>query len=449
MNTNTSSQIERTRYSFLLEVAVLFFLILSIPYDLALFESLSNGSVFSFENLFQLATYRTSFVPESEYAGGNVIGYYNWIIALFVAVVFVVVFGRSTRNKLSLDDDSIYHWLRVLLRYRLALAITFIGIVKVIPIQIPEPTLSELHTEYGDFMLWKLYYLTNGIATAGYLPVIGALEVVAGLFLLNRRTAVIGAGLLLATLLNVVIVNYVYEIGEQVYSSFLLLVAFTIFLHDLPRFFNLLVKNNAATPDQFIPHFTQSIWKYRPYLQVVFLIIIGSFSIVAYGVWKDSNYPFPKQEGVSRWKGVYDVEEFVWNGDSIAHSLTDSLRWKDVVFEAWNTVSVRSNLKFPADSLKPKIAANRLRDYEFLGNGSRKFFSYTYKKEKGKRTAKLKLTDRRNSKNTFTFSVKEKAPNILILSGSDQLGNSLNVTLQQQQKRYLIKEGRRNPIKIY
>jgi len=221
-----------SKKALLIQLGLLFFLILSIPYDTQLFQSLSNGSFFAFENWFQLATYRTSFIPESTYAGSDVRGYYNWLIAFVTAILILIGFRKFVATHWYTDQDELYYWLRVLLRYRLALAVIFTGIVKVLPLQIPEPTISDLHTEYGDFLLWKLYYLTNGIATAGYLPVIGSLEILGGLLLLNRRTAVIGAGLLLAVLLNVVLVNYVYDIGEQVYSSFLFLIALVIFGYD-------------------------------------------------------------------------------------------------------------------------------------------------------------------------------------------------------------------------
>lgn len=441
--------ISKSNYRLLLEVSFLFFLILSIPYDPYLYESLSNGPLFSFENAFQLATYRTSFVSEGAYVGSDVPGYYNWLIALVAALVLVFVFGNYFRKRCQWDDETLYYWLRVLLRYRLALAITFLGIVKVLPIQIPEPTLSDMHTEYGDFLRWKLYYLTNGIATAGYLPLIGALEVIAGLLLLHRRTAVIGAGLLIAVLLNVVIVNYVYDIGEQVYSSFLLLVASVIFLYDLPRFYGLLVSHTGASPDLFVPKYHHLVSRSRPYLQVVFLLLIAGFSVQSYVVWKDSRYPFPEQQGVSKWKGVYDVKDFVWNGDTLAYSLTDKNRWKDVVFEEWNTVSIRDNFTVKPDSLKPRISAQNARNFEYIGNGGRRFYRYAYRKIKENEPASLVLDGQNDPQRKFDFLVDEVDDATLIVRGRDHAGNALQVRLEKQAKKYLLQEGRRKPIRIY
>lgn len=433
----------------ILYTGLIFFLLLSIPYDPRLFSGSSFADLLSPENWFELATYRTSFVPESPLAGADLRGYLNWAIALAVALLLTAVFGRRLRRGIRSSDDTLYYWLRVLLRYRLALAMTFIGIVKIIPIQLPQPTISELHTEYGDFMLWKLYYLTNGIATAGYLPVIGALEILGGLFLLNRRTAVIGAGLLLAVLLNVVIVNYVYEIGEQVYSSFLLLLAIVIFAYDWPRFYRLLISKTATVPDGFWPQYGRRTAAVRPYLQVLVLLLIAVFSVQAYLSWKNSDYPFPDEKGLRDAAGVYDVKDFVWKGDTLAYSLADSIRWKDVVFEKWNTISIRGNRPVKVDSLRPHIAFNRERNYEYLGNAGREFFGYTVRKGGDGLPERITLTGKVEQEHTFSFVVRRPDKRTLLLDGTDHRGDSLHVRLEKTTKRYLLHEGRRRPVRIY
>ncbi|RZK67604.1 MAG: hypothetical protein EOO85_25330 [Pedobacter sp.] len=144
MSTSITTQNWTPSQIFILRLVFIFFVILSIPYDLHLFRSLSSG-FFSFENLFQIATYRTSFIPESLYAGIHLEGYLNWLIALVLAILGAYLWDKSRYGKLQADHDQLYYWLRVLLRYRLALAVIITGIAKLVPIQIPDPTLSDLH----------------------------------------------------------------------------------------------------------------------------------------------------------------------------------------------------------------------------------------------------------------------------------------------------------------
>lgn len=433
---------------FIFRLGLIFFIILFIPYDLNLYHSLTGGG-FSFQNLFQIATYRTSFISESLYVGNHLEGYYNWLIALLLALVGAIVWGFFKREQPIKEYNQLYYWLRVALRYRLALAIIFTGVVKLFPIQIPEPTLSDFHTPYGNFLLWKMYYLTNAVSSALYIPSLGILEIIGGLFLLNRRTVTIGAGLLIALLTNIVIVNYVYEIGEQVYSSFLLLIALVIILSDVSGLYNLLFLEKTTQYKEFSPIFSQLTYKLRSVFQVVFLLTITAFTVLTFVSWKDTNYPFPKTKGITDIKGVYNVKEFNYKGKVLPYSITDSLRWQNVVFEEWNTISVRNNIPVKIDSLKPRIVfqEDAKRNYEQLGNSGRHFFSYEHNEKKGKYN--LKLVDKSDTKLKYTFSLEKRNKNELLLKGIDVKGDSLNITLQRLPKKYLLQEGRRKPIKIY
>lgn len=434
--------------TFIFRLGLIFFIILFIPYDLNLYHSLTVGG-FSFQNLFQIATFRTSFISESLYVGNHLEGYYNWLIALLIALVGAIVWGFLKSEQPKKEYNQLYYWLRVALRYRLALAIIFTGIVKLLPIQIPEPTLSDFHTSYGDFLLWKMYYLTNAVSSALYIPSLGVLEIIGGLFLLNRRTVTIGAGLLIALLINIVIVNYVYEIGEQVYSSFLLLIALIIILPDLPGLYNLLFLEKPTQYHDFIPNFSKSTYRLRSVFQVIFLLSITAFTVLTFVSWKDTNYPFPKTKGIKDIKGVYNVKEFVSKGKAFPYSITDSIRWQNVVFEEWNTLSIKNNSSVKLDSLKPKIVFQEesKRNYEQLGNSGRHFFRYEHNEKKGQ--YKLKLFDKSDARLKYTFSLKKSDKNELLLNGIDSKGDSLKITLERVPKKYLLQEGRRKPIKIY
>jgi hypothetical protein len=76
---------------------------------------------------------------------------------------------------------------------------------------------------------------------------------VAGVLLLWRRTVVVGAGVAAALLINIVLVNLAYQIGDHVYASSLLLIAVFLLAHDLPRLYNLVVRERLAVADSFEP----------------------------------------------------------------------------------------------------------------------------------------------------------------------------------------------------
>src|SRR5690606_9970346 len=123
----------------------------------------------------------------------------------------------------------------------------------------------------------------------------------------------------------------------------------------------------------------------------------------------DTNSPFPYKAGIKNSAGVYDVRDFIVNGDTLAYSLTDSVRWQNVVFEEWNTLSIRENSKVKIDSLKPRILdqLNNDRNYEQLGNGGRHFYRYEYKNGKDDEPSTIKLFNKTDTAKFYTFTYKQ------------------------------------------
>jgi hypothetical protein len=76
---------------------------------------------------------------------------------------------------------------------------------------------------------------------------------------------------------------------------------------------------------------------------------------------------------------LYDVSLFAVNKDTIGYSLTDSLRWQNVVFEQWNTLSIRLNTVVPIDSNNRHwlYTNNEERKYEQEGANWRQYYRYT------------------------------------------------------------------------
>lgn len=121
-------------------------------------------------------------------------GFYSWLVVVVLAASGAVIWTRYDRERTAAHAD-LYYWMRVALRYRLAIGVIGYGLLKLCPLQIPYPSLSNLHTDYGQFLPWKIYYNTVGIIP-WYESFLGGVEIAAGLLLFFRRTATFGAGIL-------------------------------------------------------------------------------------------------------------------------------------------------------------------------------------------------------------------------------------------------------------
>ncbi|WP_114790800.1 hypothetical protein U0035_20485 [Niabella yanshanensis] len=432
---------------FTFRVVFIFLLVLSVPFDRLLFVSIKNAP-FSFETVFQLFTYRTSFIPESQSVSQPFTGYWNWLIALIVALVGTIIWYVLDKGKAK-EYNRLYYFLRVFIRVRLALAVVTTGIIKLLPLQLPKPSLSDYHTEYGDFLSWKIYYLSTSVTFAGYVPAIGLLELLGGILLLFRKTAAIGSGLLIAVLSNVVISNFVFDIGEQVYSSFLLLLAIFIFSYDFPRFYSLLFLRVQTRPDPFWANTSSERATLKKVLRGVFVVVFVFFGIGAYRSYSSSQLPYSPEAGIKDTRGYYDVQSFVYNKDTLPYSLVDPVRWQNVVFESWNTISVRDNVPVIIDSTRPQLLwhPDSLKNFDKIGNAGRHFYRYTYSPaaDNGYR---LQLFEKSTNIKKYDLDI-QIADSIIYARGADNKGDSLYVQLVRYSKKYLLDAGRRKPIKIY
>ena len=88
----------------------------------------------------------------------------------------------------------------------------------------------------------------------------GIVEVSAGTLLFFRKTTTLGAILLFAALGDIVYVNFAYDGGVHVYSSYFVLLAAFLLVRDLPRIYNLLILERLTVPVNFYPSF-KSKWQ--------------------------------------------------------------------------------------------------------------------------------------------------------------------------------------------
>jgi len=426
----------------LFRIGSIFLFLLTVPLDPAYYKKLFsfNWLHLHFQDVFQITNYVPHVIHVSDWGISSFLG---WGLALLVGVIGAVIWGIIDKGKTK-NYDGLYYWLRVLLRFRLGIGLIGYGIIKLFPVQIPHPTLSDLHTAYGDFLPWKIYYLSTGVSSALYEQTLGAIEIAAGLLLFFRRTAIVGAGIATAVLTNIVLANFAYQLGEHVYSFYLLLISVVIISYDVTRLYNLLVKERLAIADYYQPTFG-SMRKIRYGIKLMVLLFILSYGALTYAAYHKSNWPFPDSKGLPNAYGVYNVREFKINDSLLPYSATDTTRWQDVVFEKWNVLSIKENKHLPIDLSSPHIdyQENIQRDYESKGNGGRAFYSYSFT------DSSITLTNKNLASDIIQFRISRPNTATILLNGKDSNNDSLHIVLDKVNKNYLLDKGRRKPITIY
>jgi hypothetical protein len=180
-----------------------------------------------------------------------------------------------------------------------------------------------------------------------------------------------------------------------------------------------------------------------------FVVFILLFGVSTYAGYKNDRFPFPKNPGLAGAEGYYQVKQFTLNNRELSYSLTDSLRWQDVVFEKWGTISIRSPQTINPDLSTPEIKAVQTdleRNYESAGNAGRSF--YTYYTDSIHNTLSLQNKNHNYKEDRWSLSYSRPDNVTIILTGVNQQNDSVHVVLHKVTRKYLLNEGRRKPIKI-
>lgn len=258
---------------------------------------------------------------------------------LSLAAIGCVVWSVLDRRRLSYP--RLGFWLRMIVRYYIAVAALSYGIIKLFALQMSFPQLSQLATPLGDLLPMRFSWLFIGYSVP-YQFFSGAMETIAGLLLLYRRT--VTAGLFAATgaFMNVVMINLAYDVPVKLYASHLLLSCLFLLALDSKRLLGFLVLNTGAAPiTAYEPNFAQT-WQRRGSILVkVFLVYQFLFVPLQTGWtrYQDSNRPVDSGPFKA---GIYDVRRYVVNHDTIPLSSADTLRWKDVVIDSRGAGSVNT-----------------------------------------------------------------------------------------------------------
>lgn len=240
------------------------------------------------------------------------------LMALGVSGAWTLAAGGRRIGAVTFDVS------RVLARYYLGWFLLIYGYVKVFPLQMAPPGPDRLIQPYGDSSPMGIAWTFIG-TSVGYQVFSGLMELVAGYLLFWRRTALVGSLLAMAVMLNVMAINYFYDVPVKLFSTHLFLYGLFIAAPDLPRLVGMLGFNLPVAPDARRPFWRQLGWGPR-------VARVTTLVVVAVLTW------FHLEDGISasrtrgilaetpRLEGIYVVESFVQDG-LVDRENEDGARW--------------------------------------------------------------------------------------------------------------------------
>jgi hypothetical protein len=188
--------------------------------------------------------------PQFTGSGDRVLDYTQQGACLLIAILagaLWTLFDRGRPHYLKLQS-----WLYVFARYALALVLIEYACAKIIPTQFLHLQQRQLSEPYGQSSPMGLLWNFMGYSIP-YTIFSGIAELIPAVLLTFRRTALLGSLLAFAVLLNVVMLNFCYDVPVKLFSLNLLLLSVALILPESRRLLHFFLLNQPTPPSQTEP----------------------------------------------------------------------------------------------------------------------------------------------------------------------------------------------------
>lgn len=253
--------------------------------------------------------------------------YIHIVVLLLCSALIAIVWSLLDRRRS--EYQSLHAWVRLLVRYSLAISLFWYGFAKVFVGQMAPAWmyLERLVERFGDMSPAGLLWAFIGYSPA-YQIFSGLAEVAAASLLLFRRTTTLGALIAIGVMLNVVMLNFGYQVGVKLSSMNLLLAAVFLAAPDLGKLTRFFVFNQrVAAPDASDPILEKRGLRLALTVTKVVFASLMLYSAISSG-YQNALFRPPSNRPVLF--GLYEVETFVENGSERLPLMTDPVRWKIV-----------------------------------------------------------------------------------------------------------------------
>lgn len=224
------------------------------------------------------------------------------LLAISILLIFCLFF-------LKIKSDKIIAFARIIITYYLVFVLLKYGFNKVFKTQfyLPEPNI--LYSKFGDLSKDILFWSTMGTSRF-YSISLGSIEVFTAVLILINRTRVVGFLIAIGIFVNVVIINFGFDISVKTYSLFLLFANFYVvfpYLKSVLAFF-VLGKQVRLQP-------CATLWVKNPFLESI--LKICSIAILFFYVLNPYLYSGNTNDDIAErpfLHGVYKINQIFIDG---------------------------------------------------------------------------------------------------------------------------------------
>jgi hypothetical protein len=259
--------------------------------------------------------------------------------SLLLATIGCIIWSIADRKRT--DYRKLNYWFCLGIRYFIILNGFEYGIIKMFGLQMPFPNLSQFATPLGDYLPMRFSWMFIGYSST-YQFFSGAIEMLAAILLLFRRTATLGVLVATGVFTNVMMLNLSYDIPVKINSISLVILCFYLLIQEIPRLYHFFFDQVAQPSNIFIFPFKTKYGRLAAWSAkwiFVVLALYGIFDVALSRLSTLSKRKMPKPITA----GIYDVLAQTKMGDTLKLSMPDSVYWQNIVFDRGYEGSIKTS----------------------------------------------------------------------------------------------------------
>lgn len=337
-------------------------------------------------------------------SGDKTVDFVLTFCLLLFSILTTVAWSVLDRRRTSYC--GLHKWFLLFVRFALAGQMLVYGFDKAVPLQMPFPGLFTLIEPFGNMSLMGVLWSSVGAAQP-YEIAAGCVEILGGLLLFFPRTITLGALISLADMTYVFILNMTYDVPVKLFSFQLILLALILLAPQFRCFADFFLLNRATQPAPLTPLF-RSRRANRIALAVGALYAVWLIAMNVYGVrqgWKQYGPGAPRPALY----GIWNVEQFTVDGQTRPPLLTDTARWRRILFEHFDLAAVQQM------------------------NDAQTFYNAAVDPKK----SAVALTGRRGSTQKIALTFTRPSPDQLILDGPID-GHPTHIQLRLEDRNHFL-----------
>lgn len=295
-------------------------------------------------------------------SGDTTLAFVQLAVNLALALLGALLWSVLARRRI--DERRLVPWSTAYVRLVLGVALISYGSYKIVPSQFPAPALDRLAQPFGEASPMGLLWTFMG-TSAPYQMFTGAGELLGGLLLFQRRTAVLGALVSIAVLAQVLALNLCFDTPVKLYSAHLLLMGVFLLLPEASNLLGLFVRGAAAAPLARPQLFASPRMHDGVRVLRSAFLVLCAYQALSMSIEGRAAYAVPPP---APFDGIWRVEEFV---DDAPQPFAAEAQWTELVVAnalrigVWNAAGRYERLQVQLDEDESSLKLTRRGDAAF------------------------------------------------------------------------------------